>query len=63
MAFGGEEMNYNKLLEEIAKKYNTTAENVDKEIRHAIKFSGSDEQPEVFISRLVEKTKKQLSEN
>lgn len=45
-------MNYKEIIESIAKKHNTTAQEVDKEIRMAIKSAGLDTEPEKFIETL-----------
>lgn len=55
-------MNYKQMLKIIAKTHNTTPEEVDKEMRVAIKTAGYDISPEVFISLAAEKVKCKMSE-
>lgn len=50
------------MLKIIAKTHNTTPEEVDKEMRAAIKTAGYDISPEVFISLAAEKVKCKMSE-
>ncbi len=53
-------MHYKKLINEIAAKHGVTPKEVDTEIRRAIKLSGYDMKPEVFISMLIQKVKQEL---
>ena len=55
-------MNYKQMLKIIAKTHNTTPEEVDREMRAAIKTAGYDISPEVFISLVVGKVKGEMSE-
>ena len=54
---GGLDMNYKKLLKEVAKEYNATPKEVDFEIRKAIEATGLDITPQDFISMVAEKVK------
>ena len=56
-------MNYKKILKNVAKKYNTTPEQADAEIREAIKLTGLSVSPQDFISMCSEKTKKTIYRN
>ncbi len=52
-------MNYNRILAEIARKEHTTAQEVDKQIRAALKAAGFEGMaPELFICMCVMKLKK-----
>lgn len=52
-------MTYNKILTEIAKKEHTTEQEVDKQIRAALKAAGYEGMaPELFICMCVMKLKK-----
>ena len=42
-------MQYKQILQAIAKEYNTTSAEVDKEIRKAIKLAGYDISPAEFL--------------
>ena len=55
---GGEIMKYKKILREVAREYNTTPEEVDSEIRAAIKAAGLNMSPQLFISMCATKVKK-----
>ena len=63
MIKGGETMNYDALLKTIADKYNTTPEDVDKNIKQAIELSGHNITPELFINLCAEKVKKTINRN
>jgi hypothetical protein len=41
-------MSYQKLLEQVAKEYNTTLQEVDSKIRTALQMAGYDIEPDVF---------------
>lgn len=43
-------MSYKEIIKTVAKEYNTTAEEVDKEIRLAIKSTGLQMEPTDFIA-------------
>ncbi len=43
-------MNYKRMLQLVAKEYNTTPEDVEKEIKNAIKIAGYDIEPQLFIA-------------
>ena len=51
-------MKYKKLLREVAKEHNTTPNEVDAEIRAAIKAAGLNVPPQIFITMCAEKVKK-----
>lgn len=51
-------MKYKKILREVAREYNTTPEEVDSEIRAAIKAAGLNMSPQLFISMCATKVKK-----
>ena len=53
-------MNYRKILQKVAKEYSTSPEEVDKEIRCAIKTAGLNVSPQVFISMCASKAKKTI---
>lgn len=55
---GGENMNYRRMLQLVAKEYHTTPEEVEAEIKEAIKAAGLDMSPQLFISLCVAKVKK-----
>ena len=54
-------MSYQNMLEKIAKQHNTTAEEVDAEIRNAITATGLDIEPSVFIALVTGKAKNELN--
>lgn len=56
-------MSYNELLEAVAKKENTTPEEVDKEMRAALKMAGREMDPALFISLVSAKVKKTICRN
>lgn len=60
---GGERMRYQKLLVQIAKEYNTTSEEVEKEMREVLKAAGYDIEPAVFIALAASKVKKTMYRN
>lgn len=60
---GGEPMRYQRLLERVAKEYNTTPEEVEKEMREALKAAGYDIEPAVFIALAASKVKKTIYRN
>ncbi len=51
-------MDYKKLLQVVADEYKTTPEDVEKEIRDAIKSAGLDITPQLFIALITAKVKK-----
>lgn len=55
-------MSYKTLLKKIAKEHNTTPEEVDKEMREAIKYTGMDVEPEVFISMMASKVRSKMKQ-
>lgn len=60
---GGEPMRYQRLLERVAKEYNTTPEEAEKEMREALKAAGYDIEPAVFIALAASKVKKTIYRN
>lgn len=60
---GGEPMRYQRLLERVAKEYNTTPEEVEKEMREVLKAAGYDIEPAVFIALAANKVKKTIYRN
>ena len=53
-------MKYKKMLQKVAKEYSTSPEEVDKEIRRAIKATGLNVSPQAFISLCASKAKKTI---
>lgn len=53
-------MRYQSLLEKIANENNTTPEEVEKEMREALKAAGYDIEPAVFIALAASKVKKTI---
>lgn len=56
-------MSYQKLLEQIAKEHNTTPEEVNSEMRTALKMAGYDIEPAMFIALATTKVKKTIHRN
>lgn len=56
-------MRYQRLLERVAKEYNTTPEEAEKEMREALKAAGYDIEPAVFIALAASKVKKTIYRN
>lgn len=56
-------MNYQKLLEQIAKKYNTTSNEVEREMRKALEKAGYNIEPALFITLVTKKAKKTIYRN
>lgn len=56
-------MRYQKLLEQVAKEYNTTPKEVDAEMRKALQLAGYKIEPAVFISLATSKIKKTIYRN
>lgn len=54
-------MTYKKLLRIVARENSTTTEEVDKEIRAAIKSAGYDMSPELFIVLTTAKVKSKMN--
>ena len=52
------EMDYKKILRSVADEYNTTPEEVEKEIKDAIKSAGLNITPQLFIALVTAKIKK-----
>lgn len=60
---GGERMQYQRLLELVAKENNTTPEKVEKEMRKALRMAGYDIEPAIFIALAASKAKKTIYRN
>lgn len=56
-------MRYQRLLEHVAKKNNTTPEKVENEMRKALQTAGYDIEPEMFIALAASKAKKTIYRN
>ena len=56
-------MTYKKLLKKVAKEYGTTPEEVDREMREAIKAAGLNISPQAFIALCSTKAKKTINRN
>lgn len=56
-------MRYQRLLERVAKEYNITPEEVEKEMRETLKAAGYDIEPAVFIALAASKVKKTIYRN
>lgn len=56
-------MRYQSLLKRIANENNTTPEEVEKEMREALKVSGYDIEPAIFIALAASKAKKTIYRN
>lgn len=59
MSKGGMVMNYIKITEQIARENNTTAQEVENEMKKALEAAGISIDPEVFISLIAADIKKQ----
>lgn len=53
-------MKYQDIIKKVAKIYNTTADEVDREIRLAINYAGSDTEPTEFIEMISNRVKEKL---
>ena len=53
-------MSYKKIIKKVAKEYNTTPKEVDKEIRAAIQAAGYDMEPDLFIALAAAKVKGEI---
>ena len=51
-------MDYRKLIQTVADEYNTTPEEVEKEIKDAIRSAGLNITPKLFIALITAKIKK-----
>ena len=51
-------LDYKKILQSVADEYNTTPEDVEKEIKDAIKSAGLNITPQLFIALVTAKIKK-----
>lgn len=56
-------MQYQRLLEQVAKENNTTPEKVEKEMRKALQIAGYDIEPAIFIALATSKVKKTIYRN
>lgn len=54
-------MNYKNLIKQIAEIHNTTPNEVDTQIRKAIRDAGYDLEPKEFILMIMQKVKKQIN--
>lgn len=54
-------MNYKMMLQLVANEHKTTPEEVEKEIKEAIKAAGYDMTPQVFIALCAAKVKGEMS--
>lgn len=53
-------MKYQDIIKKVAKKYNTTADEVEREIRLAINCAGSEAEPTEFIEMVSSRVKIKL---
>lgn len=53
-------MNYQEIIEKIARENNITADDADREIRLAISYTGLETEPEEFIKMLADRVKKKM---
>lgn len=53
-------MNYKMMLQLVAREYNTTPDEVEKEIKEAIKAAGLDMSPQLFISLCAAKVRSEM---
>lgn len=53
-------MSYQKLLEQVAREHNITPEEVDSEMRTALKMAGYDIEPSMFITLAAAKIKETI---
>ena len=60
---GGELMQYQRLLEQVAQENNTTPEKVENEMRKALQIAGYDIEPAIFIALAASKVKKTIYRN
>ena len=56
-------MEYKKMLKQVAKKYNTTPEEVEEEMKKAIKAAGLNMSPQAFIRDCAAKTIRTINRN
>lgn len=56
-------MNYQEILEQIAKNHNTTSEEIEREMHEALHIAGYDIEPEIFIAIASAKVKKTIYRN
>lgn len=56
-------MNYKNLIKQVAKEYHTSPDEVDSEIRAAIKAAGLDMEPAEFIAMVAMKVTQKIEEN
>ncbi|MBQ7596552.1 MAG: hypothetical protein IJU45_07805 [Clostridia bacterium] len=54
-------MNFEKLMKQAAAEYNTTCEEVETEIRKAIRAAGYDMEPEIFIALAAAKVNDEMN--
>lgn len=53
-------MNYQKILNKIAEENNTSPQNVENEMKIAIKSAGYDMEPEIFIALVTAKVNSRI---
>lgn len=56
-------MQYQRLLEQVAKENNTTPEKVENEMLKALQIAGYDIEPAIFIALATSKVKKTIYRN
>lgn len=56
-------MNYQEILEQIARKHNTASEEIEAEMRKALRLAGYDIEPAVFIAIATTKAEKTIYRN
>lgn len=61
ITLGGDKMNYQMMLQLVAKEHNTTPSEVEKEIKEAIKAAGLDISPQLFISLCAAKVRSEMN--
>ncbi|MGN1160636.1 MAG: hypothetical protein ACI4SX_00155 [Candidatus Fimenecus sp.] len=56
-------MNYQKLLERLAREHNTTPDEIEREMRKALQAAGHNIEPAMFIALAAAKAKKTIYSN
>ncbi|MGN0569922.1 MAG: hypothetical protein ACI4N4_05385 [Candidatus Fimenecus sp.] len=56
-------MNYQKILEQLAREHNTTPDEIEREMRKALHASGYEIEPAMFIALAATKAKKTIYSN
>ena len=57
---GGDKMTYKDILESAAREFNTTPDEIEKEMSAAVKSAGLNISPELFIALAAQETKKRI---